>query len=80
MLRMLQKIVWGNTNNPDQSWINDLNRREIVILAPFLFFVLWIGLGPTPFLNMIDVSVTSLLEQFTTYQSHSVAVSGQSLF
>ena len=80
MLRMLQKIVWGNTNNPDQSWINDLNRREIVILAPFLFFVLWIGLGPAPFLNMMDVSVTSLLEQFTSYQAHSLAISGQPLY
>ena len=80
MLRMLQKIVWGNTQNPDQSWINDLNRREIVILAPFLFFVLWIGLGPTPFLDMMDASVTSLLDQFSAYQSHAVAVAEQPPF
>jgi len=79
MLRMLQRIVWGGIDNPDQSWITDINRREIVILAPFLFFVLWIGLSPTPFINMIDVSVTALLEQLSTYQSHSVAMAAKAL-
>ena len=79
MLRMLQRIVWGGIDNPDQSWITDINRREIVILAPFLFFVLWIGLSPTPFINMIDVSVTALLEQLSTYQSHSVAIAAKAL-
>jgi len=79
MLRMLQKIIWGNTNNPDQSWISDINRREIVILAPFLFFVLWIGLGPTPFIELMDTSVTTLLDQLSAYQQHSVAVAGKTL-
>ncbi len=73
MLKMLQKVIWGGTNNPDQSWIGDLNGREIVTLAPFLLFVLWIGLGPAPFLNLIDTSVTALLDQFHIYQAQSVA-------
>ncbi len=64
MLRMLQKIVWGGTDNPDQSWITDLNVREIVTLAPFLLFVFWIGLGPQPFLDLMHTSVTELLQQF----------------
>jgi NADH-quinone oxidoreductase subunit M len=76
MLRMLQKIIWGNTENPDQSWITDISRREIVILAPFLFFVFWIGLGPTPFINMMDTSVSTLLEQLSNYQSQIATVSG----
>jgi len=63
MLRMLQKIVWGGTDNPDQSYLKDLNMREIVTLAPFLFFVFWIGLGPQPFLDMIHTSVLHLLDQ-----------------
>ncbi len=73
MLRMLQKVVWGGTENPDQSWLSDLNGREIVTLAPFLFFVLWIGLGPQPFLNMMRSSVVALLENFHAHQSQAVA-------
>ena len=74
MLRMLQKIIWGGTNNPDQSWITDVNSREIVTLAPFLFFVFWIGLGPQPFLDLIHTSVTQLLQQFHAHQAQAVAV------
>ena len=73
MLRMLQKVIWGGTDNPDQSWITDLNSREIVTLAPFLLFVLWIGLSPGPFMEMMDMSVTELLNQFNAYKAQSVA-------
>ncbi len=76
MLRMLQKIVWGGTNNPDQSWITDLNRREIITLAPFLLFVFWIGLAPQPFLDLMHTSVTNLLQQFHAYTLQTVATSG----
>lgn len=74
MLRMLQKVVWGGVNNPDQSLLPDLNVREIVTLAPFLFFVFWIGLGPQPFIDLIHNSVTHLLDQFNAYQDQAVAV------
>lgn len=70
MLRMLQKIVWGGTNNPDQSSLKDLGLREIIVLTPFLAFVFWIGLGPQPFLDLIHGSVSHLLEQFQAWQQH----------
>lgn len=73
MLRMLQKIVWGGTDNPDQSWISDLNIREIVTLAPFLFFVFWIGLGPQPFIDLMHTSVVQLLDQFQKHQAGALA-------
>ena len=70
MLRMLQKIVWGGTANPDQSYLSDLTIREIVVLAPFLFFVFWIGLGPQPFIDLMHTSVSQLLAQLYTWQQH----------
>ncbi len=79
MLRMLQKIIWGGTKNADQSWITDLNGREIVVLAPFLFFVFWIGLGPQPFIDLMHTSVTQLLQQFDAHQAQSVAAAGSLL-
>ncbi len=79
MLRMLQKIIWGGTKNADQSWITDLNGREIVVLAPFLFFVFWIGLGPQPFIDLMHTSVTQLLQQFDAHQAQAVAAAGSLL-
>ncbi len=72
MLRMLQKVIWGGVDNPKQSLI-DLNGREIVTLAPFLLFVFWIGLGPTPFLAVMHASVNHLLSQ-VSLAAHSTAI------
>jgi NADH-quinone oxidoreductase subunit M len=73
MLRMLQKIIWGGTDNPDQSWLTDLNMREMVTLSPFLFFVFWIGLSPQPFIDLMHSSVVHLLEQFHAHQGQVIA-------
>jgi NADH-quinone oxidoreductase subunit M len=63
MLRVLQKVAYGGTSNPDHSKIKDLELREILTLAPLLLFVFWIGLHPEPFTRVLDVSVKHLLEQ-----------------
>ncbi len=63
MFRMYQRVTWGGTNNPSHNGLADLNAREVLILAPLLLFVFWIGLAPAPFLAVMEVSVAHLLEQ-----------------
>jgi len=62
-LRMLQRLVYGGTDNPDHTGTPDLNFREIITLAPLLVFVLWIGLNPQPFVRVMHVTVLNLLQQ-----------------
>lgn len=69
ILRMLQKVIWGGTDNPDQSYLTDLTGREIIILMPFVIYVFWIGLAPGTFLEFIHSSVAHLLEQFNLHQT-----------
>ena len=64
MLRMLQRMIWGGTANPDTSRLADLNVREILTLAPLLLLVFWIGLAPAPFMDVFHASVGNLLRQF----------------
>ncbi len=71
MLRMLQKVAYGGTRNPDHSGLADLGLREVVTLAPLLVFVFWIGLHPEPFTNVMHASVQRLLEQ--THTSSALA-------
>lgn len=73
MLRMLQRVIWGGTNNPDQTYLVDLSFREIITLTPFLIFVFWIGLGPQPFIDLMHTSVVSLLDQLNNWQQQEVA-------
>jgi NADH-quinone oxidoreductase subunit M len=71
MLRMLQKIAYGGTSNPDHSHVPDLGLREILTLTPLLFLVFWIGLHPEPFTHVLDASVKHLLDQ--AHQFHPVS-------
>jgi NADH-quinone oxidoreductase subunit M len=63
MLRMLQKVAYGGTRNPDHSHLRDLGFREVATLVPLLVFVLWIGLNPAPFTRVMHASVQHLLQQ-----------------
>lgn len=63
MLRMLQKVAYGGTQNPDHSKVRDLGFREVLTLVPLLVFVFWIGLHPAPFTRVMDASVKHLMEQ-----------------
>jgi len=63
MLRMLQRIAYGGTRNPDHSKIPDLGLREVVCLAPLLVLVFWIGLKPEPFTRIMRVSVERVVQQ-----------------
>jgi NADH-quinone oxidoreductase subunit M len=63
MLRMLQKVAYGGTKNPDHSLLKDLGLREILTLTPLLVFVFWIGLHPEPFTRVMDASVKRLMER-----------------
>jgi len=63
MLRMLQKLAYGGTRNPDHSQLRDLGFREFATLTPLLVFVFWIGLHPAPFTRIMHASVQHLLEQ-----------------
>jgi NADH-quinone oxidoreductase subunit M len=71
MLRMLQKVAYGGTSNPDHSLVKDLGMREILTLTPLLVLVFWIGLHPEPFTRVLDASVKHLLDQ--AHQLHPVS-------
>ncbi len=71
MLRLLQKMIWAESNGhnlPEQDrkglrtlW--DLDLREVVTLGLLALFVLWLGFYPRPLLTIMDSSVSHLLEQ-----------------
>jgi NADH-quinone oxidoreductase subunit M len=62
-LRMLQRVAYGGTHNPDHSALKDLGLREVLTLVPLLVFVLWIGLNPQPFTSVLHASVQHLVTQ-----------------
>jgi NADH-quinone oxidoreductase subunit M len=66
MLRVLQKMAYGGTNNPKHMGLTDLNLREIVTLAPLFALVFWIGLNPAPFTRVFKTSISQVVNQANT--------------
>lgn len=75
MLRLLQSMVWADSDGHGHHAeddghgaghghiLKDLNAREIGTLSFLTIFVFWIGFYPAPLLEVMDVSVTQLIDQ-----------------
>jgi len=62
-LWMLKRVVFGEVANDQVAKLVDLNQREFFCLLVLTLLVLWIGLWPAPLIEMMDVSVSHLLQQ-----------------
>ncbi|RRI00114.1 NADH-quinone oxidoreductase subunit M [Mesorhizobium tamadayense] len=63
LLGMYRKVALGPASIGMRFKIRDVNAREMAAILPLAVFVLWIGLYPKPFLEIIDASVKHLLTQ-----------------
>lgn len=60
MLWMLQRVVFGPVTNPENEGLSDLNRRELGLLLPLLFLMLFMGVYPRVFLDRSKASVETV--------------------
>jgi NADH-quinone oxidoreductase subunit M len=51
MLWMLQRVVFGRINNPENAKLKDMNAREVGLMVPLLLLMLFMGIYPSTFLN-----------------------------
>ena len=60
-LWMVKRVYFGPIANDHVRELSDLNAREFGMLAVLAIAVLWMGLYPKPFTDVMHVSVTELL-------------------
>ncbi len=65
-LWMYKRVYLGPVANEDVKALIDINAREIFMLALLAIAVLWMGLYPKPFTDVMDTSVTELLKHVAT--------------
>ncbi len=71
MLWMLQRLALGEPSTKAASVLPDLTTRELASVIPLAILVLWIGLYPGPLMEMMDASVTHLVQQMSASQAGS---------
>lgn len=62
-LWMYKRVIFGAVANASVAALSDLNRREFWLLATLAALVLWLGLWPKPFVDVMHSSVADLLAQ-----------------
>lgn len=54
ILRMLRGVLFGPLNREENRSLEDLNVVEIVSIVPLIFFIVFIGIYPRPFLRRLE--------------------------
>jgi NADH-quinone oxidoreductase subunit M len=60
-LWMYKRVIFGAVANAGVAALTDVNRREFWLLAVLAALVLWLGVWPRPFVDVMHASVADLL-------------------
>ncbi len=60
-LWMYKRVIYGAVANDNVAKLTDLNPREFWLLASVAALVLWMGVWPKPFIDVMHTSVADLL-------------------
>jgi NADH-quinone oxidoreductase subunit M len=66
LLWMFQSVFMGAMKNPKNEKLRDVNKRELAIFIAFLVFIVWIGIQPSPYFNLMDSTVANLVRDIGT--------------
>src|SRR5216683_2737333 len=61
-LWMYKRVIFGEVGNQHVAELSDANARELLVLALLAIAVLWLGVHPAPFTEIMHASVNDLLK------------------
>jgi len=64
MLYLYRRVLFGKLVREDLKSILDLSPREIMLFAPLLLVVIWMGIYPSSFLGPMHASVAKLINNY----------------
>jgi len=65
-LWMFKRVYLGPVTNDQVKDLKDLNAREFLVMSLLAIAVLWMGVYPKPFTDVMDASVVDLLKHVAT--------------
>ncbi len=61
MLWMLRRVLFGTVQNEQNRHLQDLNLRELLVMAPLVVMMIGLGVFPTPFLEKMRGSIEPIV-------------------
>ncbi len=66
MLYLYRRVIFGTITKDDLKAVLDLSWREKLVFAPLIAIVLWMGIYPLPFFEIMSASVANIVENYET--------------
>ena len=63
LLWMVQRVFFGKVTNPRNKKLLDLTPRELGLIAPLVFLMVFMGVYPKPFLDASQKSIITVQER-----------------
>jgi NADH-quinone oxidoreductase subunit M len=63
MLFLYRRVIFGVITRDDVRLMPDLHWREVVVFAPMIAVVLWMGVYPSSFMRPMQPSIANLIER-----------------
>ena len=60
---MVQRVFFGKVTNEKNKTLADLSWREIGLMIPLLFLMVYMGVFPGPFLKRSDEAIKAIQER-----------------
>lgn len=64
-LWLVKKVFYGEVANADVDGLQDINKRESILLGGLAIAILWLGLYPKPLLELIEPPVKQITSDIT---------------
>ena len=62
MLWMVQRVIFGPLSKDLVKNLQDFSFREVIVLVPLVYWTIFLGVYPQPFLERIEVSINHYIE------------------
>ena len=77
LLWAIQRILFNPLDKPENEHIPDLNRRELLLLAPLLAGIIWLGVYPAPVLRRMQPAAEQFVRLVETRAAMPTASEGE---
>ncbi|HET7111963.1 MAG TPA: NADH-quinone oxidoreductase subunit M, partial [Gemmatimonadales bacterium] len=76
LLWAIGRMMYGKLDKPENEAMHDLSLRELVVLAPLVIGIVWMGLYPAPLLRRTEGSARQLIEYAQPGRSSAINPAG----